>query len=87
MTTMISVRGYRFWVESDGFAGHDAERDAAIAEVERLLGDDFTSNGSLAAMHANPDHAGLVGVASEAVAKVCRDWHDKSAPSLIITPT
>ncbi len=85
MATIINVRGYRFAIESDGWAGHDADRDAAIAEVERLLGEDFTSNGSLAAMHRNPNHQGLIGVASEAVAKICRDWHDPSAPALFIT--
>ena len=87
--TIITVNGLNFGIESDGWAGHDGDRDLAVAHLERNLG-----QVPLAALRQL--HAGLkagIGAALaagndlcyEASSGVTVDWHDPSSPALFLS--
>lgn len=69
MATQISAHGHTYWVESDGFRGHDAARDKAVNLVEAALyhmgpercatltDDEMISIGASAARDATADWA------------------------------
>ena len=89
MATIITSHGFQFSVESDGWSGHDDDRDRAIESLQELL--DGHDSHTIAALHRNVDRNShtyevlAVNFCAMAVWQVVRDWPNPNKPSLFLS--